>query len=218
MTAVLYRRERELLNYIVQFQEQHGYSPTLREMADAMGRNSVSTIHALIRSMVDKGYIQKVEGNTRTLKVLKRENIGLLMGPTPKAIGPTITLPLMGFIAAGKPLEPHTDPDATFPVASTMISGRKTSYVLQVKGNSMIEDGILDGDFVVVEKSPTANNGDIVIALVDDKLATLKRFHKEGDRVVLRPANSQMDPIYPNELQIQGVVVSLVRRFENGSS
>ena len=216
MTAVLYRRERELLNYIVQFQEQHGYSPILREMADAMGRNSVSTIHALIRSMVDKGYVQKVEGNTRTLKVLKRENIGLLMGSTPKAIGPTITLPLMGFIAAGKPLEPHTDPDATFPVASTMISGRKTSYVLQVKGNSMIEDGILDGDFVVIEKTATANNGDIVVALVDDKLATLKRFHKEGDRVVLRPANSQMDPIYPNELQIQGIVVSLIRRFGNG--
>lgn len=217
MTAVLYRRERELLNYIVQFQEQHGYSPTLREMADAMGRNSVSTIHALIRSMVDKGYIQKVDGNTRTLKVLKRDNIGLLMGSTPKAIGPTITLPLMGFIAAGKPLEPHTDPDATFPVASAMISGRKTSYVLQVKGDSMIEDGILDGDFVVIEKSANANNGDIVVALVDDKLATLKRFHKEGDRVVLRPANSQMDPIYPSELQIQGVVVSLVRRFGNGT-
>ncbi|OGH16699.1 MAG: repressor LexA [Candidatus Levybacteria bacterium RIFCSPHIGHO2_02_FULL_40_18] len=218
MTAVLYRRERELLNYIVQFQEQHGYSPTLREMADAMGRNSVSTIHALIRSMVDKGYIQKVDGNNRTLKVLKRDNIGLLMGSTPKAIGPTMMLPLMGYIAAGQPLEPHTDPDASFPVASTMLSGKKTSYVLQVKGNSMIDDGILDGDYVVIEKSATANNGDIVVALVDDKLATLKRFYKEDDRVVLKPANSQMDPIYPSELQIQGIVVSLVRKFGNSSS
>ena len=218
MTAVLYRREMELLNYIVQFQEQHGYSPTLREMADAMGRNSVSTIHALIRSMVDKGYIQKVDGNNRTLKVLKRDNIGLLMGSTPKAIGPTMMLPLMGYIAAGQPLEPHTDPDASFPVASTMLSGKKTSYVLQVKGNSMIDDGILDGDYVVIEKSATANNGDIVVALVDDKLATLKRFYKEDDRVVLKPANSQMDPIYPSELQIQGIVVSLVRKFGNSSS
>src|SRR3989338_83673 len=218
MTAVLYRRERELLNYIVQFQEQHGYSPTLREMADAMNRNSVSTIHALIRSMVDKGYIQKVDGNNRTLKVLKRDNIGLLMGSTPKAIGPTMMLPLMGYIAAGQPLEPHTDPDASFPVASTMLSGKKTSYVLQVKGNSMIDDGILDGDYVVIEKSATANNGDIVVALVDDKLATLKRFYKEDDRVVLKPANSQMDPIYPSELQIQGIVVYLVRKFGNSSS
>lgn len=213
MTAVLYRRERELLNYIIQFQEQHGYSPTLREMADAMGRNSVSTIHALIRSMVDKGYVQKVEGNTRTLKILKRENIGILMGSAPKAIGPTMTLPLMGFIAAGQPLEPHTDPEATFPVASDMTSGKRTAYVLQVKGNSMIEDGILDGDFVVIEKSETAKDGDIVVALVDDSLATLKRFYKEGERVVLRPANSQMDPIYPNDIRIQGIVVSLVRRF-----
>lgn len=213
MTAVLYRRERELLNYIVQFQEQHGYSPTLREMADAMGRNSVSTIHALIRSMVDKGYVQKVEGNTRTLKVIKRDNIGILMGATPKAIGPTISLPLMGYIAAGQPLEPHTDPEATFGVASDVLSGKKTSYVLQVKGSSMIDDGILDGDFVVIEKSETANNGDIVVALVDDNLATLKRFFREGDRVVLRPANNNMEPIYPNDIKIQGIVVSLVRRF-----
>ncbi len=213
MTAVLYRRERELLNYMMQFQEQHGYSPTLREMADAMGRNSVSTIHALIRSLVDKGYIQKVEGNSRTLKILKRDNIGLLMGSTPKAIGPTITLPLMGFIAAGHPLEPYTDPEATFPVASDMTSGKRTSYVLQVKGSSMIEDGILDGDFVVIEKTETAKNGDIVVALVDDNLATLKRFYRESDRIVLKPANSTMEPIYPREIKIQGIVVSLVRRF-----
>ncbi len=213
MTAVLYRRERELMNYIIQFQEQHGYSPTLREMADAMGRNSVSTIHALIRSMVDKGYIQKVEGNTRTLKILKRDNIGLLMGTTPKAVGPTISLPLMGYIAAGKPLEPYSDHEATFSVASDMMSGKKTAYVLQVKGSSMIEDGILDGDFVVIEKTETAKNGDIVVALVDDGLATLKKFYKENDRIVLKPANSLMDPIYPTQIQIQGIVVSLVRRF-----
>ncbi len=213
MTAVLYRRERELLNYIVQFQEQHGYSPTLREMADAMGRNSVSTVHALIRSMVDKGYMQKVEGNNRTLKVIKRDNIGILMGATPRAIGPTLSLPLMGYIAAGKPLEPYTDPEASFAVSSDMLSGKKTSYVLQVKGSSMIEDGILDGDYVVIEKTEVAQNGDIVVALVDDSLATLKRFYKEGDTVMLKPANSQMDTIYPKNLKIQGIVVSLVRRF-----
>lgn len=214
MTAVLYRRERELLNYIIQFQEQHGYSPTLREMADAMGRNSVSTIHALIRSMVEKGYIQKVEGNNRTLKVLKRDNIGLLMGTTPKAIGPTITLPLMGFIAAGQPLEPHTDPEATFPVSSSMISGKRTAYALQVKGTSMIEDGILDGDVVIIEKSETAKNGDIVVALVDNHYVTLKKFYKEGDQILLKPANSTMEPIIPKEgLVIQGIVVTLVRKF-----
>ena len=214
MTAVLYRKERELLTYILQFQEQHGYSPTLRELADALGKRSVSTIHALIRTLVEKGYVQKVEGNSRTLKILKRDAVDAALGTTSKAMGPTISLPLMGYIAAGKPLEPYTDPEATFPVASSMISGKKTSYVLQVKGSSMIEDGILDGDYVVIEKTEIANNGDIVVALVDDSLATLKRFYKEGEIVVLRPANSQMEPIYPKELKIQGIVVSLVRKFK----
>jgi repressor LexA len=89
----------------------------------------------------------------------------------------------------------------------------KTAYVLQVKGESMIEDGILDGDFVVIEKVDEAKNGEIVVALVDDNLATLKRFYKEGGRVVLKPANSKMEPIYPNSLRIQGRVVGLVRKF-----
>lgn len=213
MTAVLYKKERELLNFIIQFQEQNGYSPTLKEMADATGKRSASTIHALIRTMVDKGYVQKVEGNLRTLKVLKKDSLGKLMGPTSKAMGPTVALPLMGFIAAGKPLEPYTDPEATFAVASSMLSGTKTSYVLQVKGSSMIEDGILDGDYVVIEKSEMAHNGDIVVALVDDSLATLKRFYKEGDQVILKPANAAMEPIYPKAVRVQGICVGLVRKF-----
>ncbi len=213
MTAVLYKKERELLNFIINFQEQNGYSPTLAEMAQATGKRSVSTVHALIRTMVDKGYIQKVDGNLRTLKVLKKESLGKLLGPTPKALGPSVALPLMGYIAAGRPLEPYTDPEATFGVAASMLSGTKTSYVLEVKGSSMIEDGILDGDYVIIEKSDLANNGDIVVALVDESLATLKRFYKEGDQVVLKPANSTMEPIYPKQVRVQGVVVGLVRKF-----
>jgi len=213
MTAVLYRRERELLNFIIHFQESNGYSPTLQEMATALNKKSVSTIHALIRNMVDKGYIQKVDGNMRTLKILQKETLGNLVGPGPKIVGPTIALPLMGYIAAGRPLEPYTDPEATFGVASSMLSGQKTSYVLQVKGSSMIEDGILDGDYVVIEKTEVAKNGDIVVALVDDSLATLKRFYREGDKVVLKPANATMQPIYPKQIRVQGIVVGLVRRF-----
>ena len=213
MTAVLYRRERELLTFIWQFQERNGYSPTLREMADALNRRAPSTIHSLIRGLVEKGYLQKVDGNMRTLKILKKEQIGALIGEKVKGVGTTIALPLMGFIAAGAPLEPHTDPEATLDVASSMISGKRTSYALQVKGNSMIEDGIFDGDFVVVEKTDVCNEGDIVVALVDDSLATLKRFYKKDGRIVLMPSNSEMDPIYPNECRIQGVVTGLVRKF-----
>ena len=127
---------------------------------------------------------------------------------------PAIELPLMGYIAAGSPLEPHTDPNASIFVSATMISGGKTAYALQVKGNSMIEEGIFDGDYVVIERVNSAVNGDIVVAIVDDNLATLKKFYKENDRVILRPANSEMEPIYPNSLTIQGKVVGLVRKFE----
>lgn len=209
MPGVLYRKERELLTFLAQFQSKHGYSPTLREMAEATGHRSVSTIHAIIRNLVDKGYIQKNDGNSRVLKI-KDESVLPIIA---KELSPSVELPLMGYIAAGKPLEPHTDPNATFQVSASMLSGRNTSYVLQVKGDSMIEEGILDGDYVVIEKVNTANNGDIVVALVDDNLATLKKFYQENGRVVLRPANAKMEPIYPNSLRIQGRVVGLVRRY-----
>ena len=209
MPGVLYRKERDVLEFLAQFQKTHGYSPTLSEISKATGHKSNSTVHALIRTLVEKGYVQKVEGNTRVLRIIDEKAAQGLIGQFP-----SIELPLMGFIAAGKPLEPHTDPNATFQISASMISGKKTSYVLQVKGDSMIEEGILDGDFVVIEKTDIANNGDIVVALVDDNLATLKKFYKEGDKVILRPANSAMEPIYPNSLKIQGIAVGIVRRFK----
>ena len=208
MPGVLYRKEREVLEYIAQFQKQYGYSPKLLEIANATSNRSISTVHAIIKSLVEKGYIQKVEGNTRVLKVLDQKIVDSAMGNQP-----SIELPLMGFIAAGKPLEPHSDPNATFQISASMITGKHTAYVLQVKGESMIEDGILDGDYVVIEKTAEVGNGDIVVAIVDDSLATLKRFFKEGERVVLKPANAAMEPIYPNSLTIQGKCVGLVRKF-----
>lgn len=209
MPGVLYRKERELLEYLAQFQRQYGYSPTLKEIANATSHKSVSTVHTIIRSLVEKGYIQKVDGNARVLKIID-ENITAVMLKNQ----PSIELPLMGFIAAGKPLEPHSDPNATFQVSASMLSGRKTAYVLQVKGESMIEDGILDGDYVVIEKVQEAVNGEIVVALVDDNLATLKKFYKENGKVVLKPANARMEPIYPTTLRIQGKAVGLIRKFQ----
>jgi repressor LexA len=208
MAGVLYKKERQVLEFLVQFQSKHTFAPTLREIADATGHRSVSTIHVILRNLIDKGYVQKVDGNARVLKIKDANVISTFMG-----VEPSIELPLMGYIAAGKPLEPHTDPNATFQVSASMLSGTKTSYVLQVKGESMIEDGIMDGDYVVIEKVDNASNGEIVVALVDDNLATLKRFYTEEGRVVLRPANSTMQPIYPNTVKIQGRAVGLVRRF-----
>ncbi len=208
MAGVLYKKEREVLEFLVQFQNQNGFSPTLGEIAKATGHRSNSTIHTLIRSLVEKGYVQKVDGNSRVLKVIDTKIQATMSGNMQ-----SLELPLMGYIAAGRPLEPHSDPNATFQVSASLLSGEKTAYVLQVKGESMIEDGILDGDYVVIEKDREVRNGDIVVALVDDNLATLKKFFKEEGRVVLKPANSAMQPIYPNQITIQGKCVGLVRKF-----
>ena len=183
--------------------------PHYQKLPKQQDHKSNSTVHSIIRSLVEKGYVQKVDGNTRVLKILDEKAARGLTGQPP-----SMELPLMGFIAAGSPLEPHTDPNATFQVSASMISGKKTAYVLQVKGESMIEDGILDGDYVVIEKTDVANNGDIVVALVDDNLATLKKFYKEGEKVILKPANASMEPIIPNTLKIQGIAVGVVRKFK----
>jgi repressor LexA len=208
MSGVLYRKERAVLEFLAQFQRQFGYSPTLSEIAQGTGHKSNSTVHTLIKSLVEKGYVQKVDGNTRVLKIVDDKVQLSLMGSKP-----AIELPLLGYIAAGNPLEPYSDPNATFFVSASLLSGKNTAYVLQVKGRSMIDDGILDGDFVVIEKIKEAMEGDIVVAIVDDNLATLKKFFRENGRVVLRPANSEMSPIYPTTLTIQGKVVGLVRKF-----
>jgi len=210
MSGVLYRKERQVLEFLAQFQNKHSYSPTLVEIAKATGHKSVSTIHVIIRSLVDKGYVQKVDGNARVLKIKDENILNTFLG-----VEPSVELPLMGYIAAGKPLEPHVDPNATFQISASMVSGTKTAYVLQVKGESLIEDGILDGDYVVIERTSQAKNGEIVVALVDDNMATLKKFYMQNGVIVLRPANSQMQPIYPKSLRIQGKVVAMVRKFHN---
>lgn len=209
MAGVLYKKEREILEYLAQFQRQYGYSPTLMEIALATGHKSKSTIHSIIKALVDKGYVQKDEGNTRVLKIIDDNVAYIKMGSQP-----SIDLPLMGYIAAGKPLEPYSDPNATFQVPTSLFSGQKTGYVLQVKGSSLIDDGILDGDYVVIEKVQNVVNGDIVVAIVDDNLATLKKYYKEDGKVALRPANATMEPIYPEKLLIQGKAVSIVRKLQ----
>lgn len=208
MAYVLYEKERKTLEFIAQYVHRHGYSPTLKEIAEALGFHALSTAHEHIQSLLLKGYLKRSDGVKRGLEIVDQAIAKTFAGSDP-----TIELPLMGFISAGSPLEPHTDPHATFKVASNMVSPTKTAFILQVKGSSMIEDGILDGDYVVIEKTEEANNGDIVVALLENGLATIKRFYKEVDRIMLKPANSAMDPIYATNVRIQGKVVGLVRRF-----
>lgn len=204
MPVTLYRKQKQILDFIKQYIDKYGYSPTLGEIAEAIGVSSLATVHEHLQSLAAKGVIKRFEGAVRGIEVLDQKISTTLQG---------IELPILGFIAAGQPIMPYTDPDATVKVAPAMISGKKRSYVLQVKGDSMIEEGILDGDYVIIEEQNTAMDGDIVVALLDSGLATLKRFFKETTRIRLEPANSTMEPIYATDVKIQGKCVGVIRRF-----
>jgi len=204
MPVVLYPRQRQILSFINQYIQRWGYAPTLKEIAWALGITSLAAVSEQLQSMEEKGVLKKTPRKKRAIEV----NVEYA-GATKKEIA----LPVLGFIAAGKPLEPYSDPNANFSVPRVLVSGKKRAFVLQVKGDSMIEEGILDGDYVVVEEQEEAKNGELVIALLENGFATLKRFFKEATRVRLEPANSKMAPIFAKDVRIQGKVVSLIRRY-----
>ncbi|MFZ5437445.1 MAG: transcriptional repressor LexA [Patescibacteria group bacterium] len=204
MAVTLYKRQRQIVDYIAQYIQKNGFSPTLKEIAEAINVSSLATVHEHLQALQRKNVIKKHEGTVRGIELVDRTFIN---------ITDSVDLPILGFIAAGSPIEPYTDTDATFKVSPEMVSGKKRAYILQVKGQSMIEDHIDDGDYVVIEETANVNNGDIVVALLDNGLATLKRFYKEVTRVRLEPANSTMSPIYATNVQIQGRVVGLIRKF-----
>jgi len=205
MPVIVYRKQRQILDFISQYIQKNGYSPTLQEIADAIGVKSLATVHEHLQALTKKHLIRKYEGVVRGIEILEKKIGNMLEG---------VDLPILGFIAAGQPIQTFTDPGASMTVSSTMISGKKPTYVLQVKGDSMIEDGILDGDFVIIERQETARNGEIVVALLENGLATLKRFYKEPTRIRLEPANSAMQPIYATDVQIQGRVVGVIRKYQ----
>lgn len=208
MPVTLYRRQKQIVDFIHQYIQAKGHSPTLQEIADAMNLSSLATVHEHIATLVRKGVLKKYDGSVRGLEIVDPRYTGTQAG---------MELPVLGFIAAGKPIEPFTDPNASFSVSPAMVSGKKRSFVLQVKGDSMIDEGILDGDYVVIEEDKEASNGDIVVALLENGLATLKRFFKEATRVRLEPANSSMSPIYATNVKIQGKVVGVIRRFQQSN-
>jgi repressor LexA len=205
MAITLYKRQRQIVDYISQYIQKNGYSPTLKEIAEAIGVSSLATVHEHLQALQRKKIIKKHEGTVRGIELVDRTFI---------KINDSVDLPFMGYIAAGSPIEPNTDTNASFKVSPELITGKKRAYVLQVKGKSMIEDHIEDGDYIVVEETEAVGNGDIVVALLDNGLATLKRFYREVTRIRLEPANSNMSPIYATNVRIQGRVVGLIRKFQ----
>jgi repressor LexA len=203
----LTRRQRDVLEVIRTFIARHGYSPSLEEIGQALGLSSVATVHKHVSHLVDKGLVRRVWNQNRS--------IDLVDGPRPSDGGGAAALPLLGTIAAGSPLEAvRSDEEVAVP-ADMVPGGGRPAYVLRVRGDSMIDEQIRDGDLVVVEGRPQARDGETVVALVDGQEATLKRLYREGASVRLQPANAAMGPLIlaADRVQVQGVVVGVIRKY-----
>lgn len=207
MPVTLYNRQRQILDFVAQYIQTNGHAPTLQEIASALGVSSLATVHEHLEAMERKGVIKRFDGSVRGIEILDKQAADRTQSVA------AIDLPVMGYIAAGQPIEPFTDPNATFAVPPSMINNKKRCFVLQVKGDSMIEAGIYDKDFVVIEQVEDAKNGDVVVALLENGFATLKRYFKEATRVRLEPANSTMSPIFVTKVKIQGKCVGVIRKF-----
>lgn len=198
----LTKRQREILDFITDFSKKHGYSPSMREIGDHFGLSSPATIHVHVENLKEKGWIKNSFNLARSVEVI----------PTKVNWVEALELPLVGLIAAGEPIEAIEDKES-ISVPRDLVRDDANSYVLKVKGDSMIEDGILEGDYVIVERNPSPRNGDVVVALLDNAYATLKKFYREANRIRLQPANSTMKPIYSTDPLIQGIVRGVIRKF-----
>ena len=200
----LTKRQREILSYLTSYAEENGYAPSFEEIAEAFQYTSLATVHEHLTNLQRKGYIKRTYNESRAIEILPTE-------ATPRAV----ELPVLGAVAAGMPIEALAH-GATMTVPDSFVRRQGGHYVLRVRGNSMIEDQIRDGDFVVVNERQSADNGEMVIALVHGDSATVKKYYRERDgRIRLQPANEAMQPIYvhENDVAIQGIVVGVLRRY-----
>jgi repressor LexA len=198
----LTKRQREILDYLNDFISKHGYAPSLEEIGKRFNLSSLATVHKHLTNLQEKGFIKRAWNRSRSVELLQT-----------RSGGRALELPLLGFVAAGAPIEAVAGTES-ISVPEEMV-GRRDTYVLRVRGSSMIDEQIRDGDFVIVEDRKTADNGEMVIALLNGNDATLKKFYRENGRVRLQPANPTMEPILvpADQVQIQGVVVGVLRRY-----
>ena len=204
----LTRRQREIFEFIRDFVSRNGYSPSLEEIGSHFGLSSVATVHKHVSHLVEKGFLQKAWNRSRSVEPVEDPGTD---------VSELASLPVLGIVAAGLPIEAIEDDGATerISVPPEMVTRPGETFVLRVRGESMIDEQIRDGDLVVVESRKQARNGDTVVAVVGGTEATLKRFYKKGDRVKLAPANAEMEPIevHAREVEIRGVWRGLLRRY-----
>ncbi len=220
-------RQEQILRFMREEIRAKGYPPTVREICQALGIKSTSTVHKDIKALELEGYIKKDPSKPRALMLVEEEGLDS-QGETPlsssfspeepTSIAPSpeevIDIPLVGQIAAGTPILAEEHVEDSFPLPARFV-GRGTHFMLTVRGESMIEAGIMDGDYILVNQQETANNGDIVVAMIDgfESEATVKTFYKEKDHIRLQPENSDMNPIIVSDVKILGKVKGVFRYF-----
>jgi repressor LexA len=203
------RRQRQVYDFISDFVQRHGYSPSFEEIGEGLGLNSLATVHKHISNLEKKGLLTRDYNRSRSIDLVPpKGRLKQAMG-----VNTTMVLQVEGRIAAGQPIEAVQNSTETISLADFVRS--KEVFALQVRGDSMQDEHIVDGDYVLVEKIRTAHNGDIVVALVDGSDATLKRFYREGDNVRLQPSNTNMQPIivHAANVQVQGRVIGVMRKY-----
>jgi repressor LexA len=215
---MLKEREQKILDYMRAEIRAKGYPPTVREICSALNIKSTSTAHKDIDSLVKKGFIKKDPSKPRALMVVEQDAADITPAAAPAfdnaERADVVDIPVVGRIAAGTPITAEQNIDDSFPVPARFV-GNGTNFMLTVKGESMIEAGIMDGDYILVEQQNTARNGDIVVAMVDgfESEATVKTFYHEGDHIRLQPENSSMSPIIVHDVKILGKVRGVFRYF-----
>ena len=202
----LTKRQEDTLNLIKEYIVEHGYPPTVREIAKELDVSSPATIQAHLDSLANKGYIKKGSNRNRTIELMVENEFM----PSNDEV---VNVPLLGKVTAGSPIEAIENPNEFFTLPTYLIPKNKDVFTLVVDGESMIEAGILDGDIVIVEKNKTAKNGEIVVAMTEENEVTLKRFYKEKDHIRLQPENSTMEPIILNNVSILGKAIGLYRQI-----
>jgi len=216
---MLTRKQQELLLYIDSKLKEGGVSPSFEEMKDALDLKSKSGVHRLISALEERGFIRRLPNRARALEVLKMPEVRAAnvntaaAAPPPRAANDIMDIPLHGRIAAGTPIEALQGTD-TLPVPAALL-GPGEHYALEVAGDSMVDEGILDGDYALIRRQETARDGEIVVALINDEEATLKTFRREGQMIRLDPANRMYDPqrYRPDQVTIQGRLAGLLRRY-----
>ncbi len=212
MARKITKRQQQIYDFILSYQQEKGYPPSVREMASAVGLSSPSTVHAHLNALEEHGLIKRDSTKPRALELFKQDGSPAILAKVEENPSRgTVTLPLIGRVAAGIPILAEQNVEDTFTLPSE-IATESSSFILEVHGDSMINAGIFNGDFIVVREQPNAMNGEIVVAMIDNE-ATVKTFYKERGRVRLQPENDAMEPIYASNPTILGKVVALMRRL-----